>query len=166
MDSLKTKYTKNPITADIYTVKQLKIALDDVLVEYCQALGYKENHLATDFKNVVGIISALLASFVLALGYLRPFQEIKMAIAISVSIFFAINFLVFIFCFIRGDKTTFENFDVSTKIDQTKTYNVVVYPKDGKTTKKYNKSVFDLFYEDCRLDHVMYLNDLENLFKN
>ena len=166
MESLKIKYSKNPITADIYTKKQLKIALDDLLFEYCKVMGFKENHFTTDLKNVVGIISTILSLIVCYLGYHYSFQEMKFVMGICVTIFFSIQFLCFLFCYFRGERIKLEKYEISTKIDKTNTYNILVFPKGEKTPIKYNKSIFDLFYENCKMDHELFLKDLENLFKN
>ena len=166
MEKLQSQYDKSPVKVDLYTIQNLKIALDDLLTKYCSSLGHKENHLVADIQNSVGIVSIILTLVVLAFSYLYKFHEIKHYMALCLYVYFTINILCCIFVFFRGGKITFEKIEILTSIDKNQTYNLEVISKDKKTTKKYNKSVFDLFFESGKLDHQLFLKDMNDLFKN
>lgn len=166
MESLKTKYNKNPRTADIYSLSQLKIALDDVLVEYAQTLGHKESHTMTDIQNTVGIISIGLTLAVISMSYFCKSDEVRPAMAICIYIYFALNIICFLISSLRGGKIVFEKFEIATAADQTPAYKVLINSKGKSVSKKYNKCVFDLFDDTGKMDHNLFLKDMEDLFKD
>lgn len=166
MEQILVKYNKTPIKTDLYTLSNLKTTLDNLLSEFCNKQGYKQNYFVTDIQNLVGIASIILTVAVLAFSYFFKFAEIKYYMSICLYIYFFINIFCAVFVYFKGGKLVFDKIDIETSIDSTKTYNVKVYSKDKKMLKKYNKSIFDLFFDTGALDHELYLKDMADLFKN
>lgn len=165
LEKLIKKFENAPIRVDLYTLEQLKIALDDLLILYCKERGFKEKHHLTDFLNIIGVISTILASIVLYLSLYSTFEASKKLLVICLSIYVILSILSFIvYCFFGGC-IQFLEFDVVTRIDKTPVYVSLLYWKGKVVPVKYYKSVLELFDETGKLDHVLFLNDLENLFK-
>ena len=166
MEQILTKYNKKPIIVDLYTIQNLKASLDDLLSEFCNNNGYKENYFMTDIQNAVGVVSIFLTLIVLAFSYCCKFDDIKDNMAICLYIYFAINILCGILMYFKEGKLVFDKIDIETSIDKTKIYNITIYSKEKNVLYKYNKSIFDLFYETGKLDHELFLKDMTKLFKN
>lgn len=164
MEKLKEKYKKSPIIADIYSLDQLKIALDDLLVECVSSLGFRERNLYTDIQNTIGIISTMLAVVVTWLSECHKFQSIKTYMAWLVFVYFGINGVSCLYSYFKGGKIKFDGFEMITRIDKTPVYVVLVYRKGKPVPVKYCKSVLDLFDENGRLDHALFIDDIKALF--
>lgn len=164
-EKLKSKYNKNKIKKDIYTLDQLKIALDDLLIEYAEGKGYRENHITTDVGNTIGIISTILASIVTFVSIYYKFEDIKNIVFVCTTAYFGFNTFFFLFLQLFGGKIAFKEFDAITKIDTTPVYVILLYWKNRNIPVKYHRDVTELFYEDGEFDHTLFLNDLESLFK-
>ncbi len=165
LEKLIKKFENEPIKADLYTLEQLKIALDDALIFYCKERGFKEKHHLTDFLNVIGLVSTALATTVLYLSLYSTFEASKKLLFICLLIYVILSilsFLVYCFC---GGRIQFQEFDIVTRIDKTPVYVSLLYWKGKVVPVKYYKSVLELFDETGKLDHVLFLNDLEKLFK-
>lgn len=165
MSDLKTKYSKSPIKADLYSLDQLKIALDDLLIEYCSSIGHKEIHLLTDIQNIVGVVSIILCLCVLGQSYYFKFDTIRSYMALCLLAYFALNILAFILTFFMGGKISFEKLNVKTSIDSAHQYQVTLNYKSEKSPVTYKKSIFELFDNSSKLDHEIFLNDVADLFK-
>ncbi|KAM0680989.1 hypothetical protein GINT2_000772 [Glugoides intestinalis] len=165
LEKLIKKIDSAPIQADLYTLEQLKIALDDLLVFYCKERGFKEKHRLNDFLNVIGLISTVLASIVLYLSLYSTFEASKKVLFICLVIYVFLSLLSFIvYCFCGG-RIQFQEFDIVTRADKTPVYVSLLYWKGKVVPVKYYKSILELFDETGKLDHVLFLNDLEKLFK-
>lgn len=165
VNKLTKKYIKTPLTTDIYTLEQIKITLDDFLVEYCRERGFREKYHLTDFQNIIGIISTIQAVIVVFLSLYCKFEDAKRMLFICIVSYFAINIFCFIISYFFGGKVTFYEFDVITRIDKTPVYVALLYWKDRVVPVKYYKNVLELFDESGTLEHVEFLKDLEELFK-
>lgn len=164
IQKLTEKYIKAPIKADIFSLEQMKITLDDFLIEYATACGLTQKHTLTDFQNTIGIISTIQAAIVVFLGYFYKFDDTKKILAIILAIYFGINIFSFIISYFFGGKISFKEFEAVTKIDKTPVYVIILHWKGKGVPVKYHKSVLDLFDEAGRLDHIEFLKDLKTLF--
>lgn len=164
MEKLREKYKKFPVVADIHSLDQLKIALDDLLVECVSSLGFKESNLYTDIQNSIGIISTILAVIVTWMSECHRFQNIKFYMVWLVLGYFTINGLSYLYFHFEGGKIKFNGLEIITRIDKTPIYVVLVYKKGKPVPVKYYKSVLDLFDENGRLDHALFIDDIEALF--
>jgi len=165
MQKIREKHNKDPIVSDLYSLDQLKISLDDLLVECVTKIGYKENFAAVDFFNLIGILSTILAGIVLYLSLNFKWGTIKAYIAYCVIVYFIINAVSTIITYFQGGKIKFDGLEIITRIDKTPVYVVLIYKKGKIVPIKYSKSVFDLFYEDGTLDHNLFIDNIESLFK-
>ncbi|ELA42584.1 uncharacterized protein VICG_00336 [Vittaforma corneae ATCC 50505] len=165
VDKITKKYIKTPITADIYTLEQIKITLDDFLVEYCRERGFQEKYHLTDFQNVIGIISTIQASIVVVLSLFCKFEDVRRMLFMCIISYFAVNIFCYIVSYFFGGKLSFYEFSVITRIDRMPVYVVLLYWKDRMVPVKYYKNVSELFDETGVLDHIEFLKDLEELFK-
>ncbi len=163
-EKLISKYTKTPSITDIHVLEQLKITLDDFLSEYSREKGYKEKHTLTDFKNTVGIISTIQAVIVLIASLYFKFENAKRVLAMAIFSYFAVNIFCIIVSYFFGGKISFIEFEAITRIDSIPTYVILLFWKGRGVPVKYSRSVLELFDETGRLDHVEFLNDLNELF--
>lgn len=164
-EKLAAKYNKNKVKTDIHTLNQIKITLDDFLIEYAEVKGYQENHTMTDIGNVVGIISTIFGATTTFLSVYYKFQDVKKILLFCTAGYFILNMLWFLGLKLFGGKIAFKEFDAITKIDNTPVYVILLYWKNRNVPVKYHKDVTELFYEDGEFNHMVFLNDLERLFK-
>ena len=161
---LTKKYTKTPIRVDLYSLEKLKIALDDLFVEYCKAKGYHEKPYLVDFQNAIGVVSTILAGVVALLSVYFRWEAICTPVVICVAIYYAINTASYALTYVYGGKIVFREFEAVTRIEKTPVYVSLIFWKGKMAPVKYYKSALDLFDETGKLDHVQFLNDMEKLF--
>ena len=164
MDSLIEKYKKNPIHGDIYSINNLKVLLDDLMNEYLIKIGYKRKYLLLDIMNAIGILSILLASACCFMSMNYKYSQVCKLVTYCVILYFFINGISFLIQYFQDNKMAYGKMNIKTRIDDTSTYIILLYKKDGMAPLKYHKSVFDLYYDSGRLDHQLFLKDLEKFF--
>ncbi|KAM0673743.1 Signal peptidase complex subunit 2 [Gurleya vavrai] len=173
MDKIIKKYNRTPIKTDISTLKPIKITIDDVLSQLLRVEhNYKQSHLITDFRIIVGLISTGLAAF---LTYLSVYQEFKIyketAICILVSYFFLNGVLEIVMrylnkgCIFQGtnDKGTIKVYS-NIKAPDTN-YILMVYRNGKDIPEKFNKNVCDLFNEEGLFLHEIFINEVNEFLK-
>lgn len=166
MERLQEKYKRSPIVADIYSLDQLKITLDDLLVECVSALGFKERNMYMDIQNSIGIVSTIMAVAVTWMSECYRFQDIKLYMVWLVLGYFGINGLSCLYSHLNGGKIRFDGLEIVTRIDKTPIYVVLIYKRSKPVPAKYRKSVLDLFDESGKLDHVLFISDIKTLFND
>lgn len=167
IEKIKQKYSKRPIKGEIYNLANLKILLDDLLLEYLTKVKkYKQKTFLVDLKIFVGIISTVVACVIAYLSVYKEFSEYRNMLIIGLSIYFTINMMVWVVEKMQKATFKFENISVETNVNPpSPVYTVMVYEKEKLIPEKYTKSVFDLFTEEGRLLHEEVLSDFERLFK-
>lgn len=166
MQTLIEKYAKRPVIGDIYTLGNLKTTLDDVLNEYLVSKGHKRSNVYIDAKNAIGILSILISIAVFALNSMYDFAEIKQLLIICILMYFAAFAANSIIKYFEAGMFYYDSFNVATRADNVPVYVVLIYKKGCLVPIKYKKSILDLFDENGRLDHVLFLKDLEMLLKD
>lgn len=163
MDALAMKYDKSPIFGDIYNLNNLKSLLNDLLNEYLVKNGYKRNYWYLDLRNTIGIISLLIACVVVGLSYLYKFNEAKEYLGLCIVIYYTLYLLNLIVVYFDSGKFYYKDFYIVTRADTTPVYVILIYKKNEFVPKKYTKSILELFYENGRLDHELFLKDIDKL---
>lgn len=171
MEKFRNKYDKpkNPPKTDLYTINQVKISLDDFLVEYLTALGFKECNFYVDFSNTIGIFSTIFAGLTCYLSMYYQWEHIKKYITYSVIAYFCINSILFIYCCFKSGKIRFSGLEIATKIqftdDKNPVYTAMIYKRNKVVPLKYTRTIFDLFYDNGIMDYKILIEDFDKLFK-
>ncbi|KAF9764427.1 Signal peptidase complex subunit 2 [Nosema granulosis] len=167
MEKLIEKYSKKPIKAEVYSLSNLKITLDDLLLEYLTKVkNYKQKTFLVDLKILMGVISTIVACAIAYLSVNYEFQEYKNMLILGLSVYFGVNTIVWVVE--KTQKATFKFEDISVFTDiqaPSPIYTIMVYEGDKLIPEKYTKSVFDLYTEEGRMLHEKVLNDFKKLFK-
>lgn len=164
MDDLIVKYNKKPIVGDLYTLSNLRVLLDDVLNEYLTRAGYKRLYVYQDIQNAIGIVSTVLGAAVTFLSMRYNFQAVKGQMSVYLAVYFVINAVSMLVKYREGRMYYYESFTISTRADDVPAYILLVYMEGKLVPLKYNKSMLDLFDETGKMDHDLFLNDVERLF--
>ncbi|KAG0438148.1 hypothetical protein DMUE_3268 [Dictyocoela muelleri] len=168
MDKLEEKLSKTPIKANNEELKNLKIALNDMLIQFLKINNCKEYCRDKDIKIIIGLTSAILASTTTYISMNYDFEKIKMPLLIMIIFYFVINGGLEIYERFMANYM-YSGFYKNKKLiiysnlhDNDFNYKLVI--RYGNDNKEYSKSVYSLFYEDGVLDHEMFLKDLDSVF--
>jgi len=164
MEHLITKYNKNPIVGDLYTLPNLKVHLDDLLEEYLCSNGCKRSYFVQDILNVIGVLSTAITAIITYMSMYCQFDKAKLYLGILLLSYITINSVSFVISYFNGNKKVFDKFWISTRMEQRPVYVMLIYQKENIVPIKYNKSVYDLYYDNGILDHKLFLNDLKDVF--
>ncbi|KAI5168403.1 signal peptidase complex subunit 2 [Pancytospora epiphaga] len=162
-DALTKKHDSKPIMADIYTLGNMKIILDDLLNEYLISRGFKRNYAFPDFRTTIGLISTVLAIIVTYLSLYYKFDDVSSSITFCIFLYFVLNAFVSVIGYFEEHKIRYGTFYLVTKANIAPSY-TIEYFTAGSAIKKYTKSLYDLFDSSGRMDHVLFINDMEDFF--
>lgn len=161
-EKLLQKYSKIPVKTDIYSLKAVKITLNDVLTECMSCLGFKTKFLYVDLQNFIGILSLILSGFTVYYSVYYKFQEVQKYIANCVFAYFFLSGISYILAYFYSKKLLFEDLEIKTEIKDRSSYIAVFHLKNKKVVKYY-KEINDLFDERGILNHVQFFNDISKL---
>lgn len=164
VDAVVKKHSKRPIMADIYTLGNMKVLLDDLLGEYLAARGHKRNYAFPDARNAVGLISIVLAAAVTYMSLYCRFDDVVAPIRACVLLYFAANTLISIVGYFEERKHRYGGFYLVTSVEMAPAYTIEYHLPAGLAAKKYTKSLYDLFDETGKMDHALFINDMEVFF--
>lgn len=168
MDNLLEKLDKTPIKANTTQLINLKIALNDLLMQFLKINNCTEYCRDKDIKIIVGLSSAVLAISTTYVSMNFDFDVIKLPLLVMVVIYFVINgglevyerFLAnYMYLGVYKNKKLLIHSNVH---DSNLDYKLII--KYDDETRNYTKSVFTLFYEDGVLDHKIFLKDMDEVF--
>lgn len=163
MSKIVEKYNKRPVMGDIYTLPNLKILLDDLLNEYLAEKGHRRSYLFMDIRNGVGIVSTAVAAAVIFMSLNYKFENIKAPMGLCLLVYFVINAASLAVTWYEGERFCYDAFSVTTRSDDTPSYTVLVYMHGKCVPMRYTRSFFDLFDRTGRMDHAMFVEDLDRL---
>lgn len=172
MDALISKYNKSPVQVNKHNLANLKIALNDLLIEYLvRDRGYVQRHTYTDLKIAVGMVSVACAIVTCYMSMHYTFAEYRTALIVTLGIYFSINFLLEICSRFFVRNTIFEGYSrhgtltidgFNKAVDEN--YKLIIY-KDGKAIPgNFSKSIYELYDDAGVLDHEMFLREIALIF--
>lgn len=169
MEKLIKKYDRTPIRANTHVLQDLKIALDDILVNLLKnEFNIQQDHRITDLRIVIGFISIISAIYITYVSLYGDFKEYKQMSLILTLVYFVLNsFITFIMKFINKGcvfKARDNSIRVYTTVVPPNTNYIVMVYRRGIIPEKYNKNVCDLFDEEGRCLHEVFMKDLKNFF--
>ncbi|ELQ74856.1 putative Signal peptidase complex subunit 2 protein, partial [Trachipleistophora hominis] len=172
MDAIITRYNKAPIHCNIYSLVNLKVACNDLLIEYLtKEKGYRQKHTYTDMKIVVGLISVVCAALTCYMSMNYSFEDYRKALVVVLAVYFSFNFVLEISLRLFARNTVFEGYNKegSIRIDGFNRavdtdYKLIIY-KNGKAIPgNFCKSVYELYDESGVLDHEAFLREVAQVF--
>lgn len=163
-DAIVKKHNKRPIVADIYTLGNMKILLDDLLNEYLGACGYRRDHTFPDARNAIGLISIALAMAVTYMSLNCKFDDVMVTISGCVLLYFVLNIAIFIVGYFEECKYRYGGFYLVTRVDMAPSYTIEYHLPAGSVLRKYTKSLYDLFDDTGKMGHALFVDDMEVFF--
>ena len=164
MEQLIFKYDKRPIRGDLYTLPNLKVLLDDLLNEYLGTVGHKRSFIFTDLRNACGIASIVFAAVIVWISMSCDFTASRMWLGITIGGYALMYLLDYVCAHFEGGKFYYTDFTIITRADITPVYILLLYRDSNPVPYKYTKSILDLFDDTGRLDHDLFIRDMENIF--
>lgn len=164
IESIIEKYQKRPIVGDIYNEANLKVLLDDLLNEYLVAKEMKRNYMLTDIKNLLGTGSVLCGAVATYVSLQYKFQAIFNILLVAVVVYFVLRSIVFLLDLYEDRAFCYGNFYLKSSANKDALYSVEKYESRQKSPVKYSRSLFELFDNTGRMDHVLFLADLDEFF--
>lgn len=158
IEKIRMKYNKTPIKADIYNPVQLKLTLDDLVVELVSSMGYKPNNFYVDAQNIIGIISTIITAIVAYLSVYYKFDEISKYLTVLIPAYFLLSGISYLNYFAFGGLLRFNDLSLRSKLSKSVIYEVLVVKKD--TSNKYFKSILDLYHDTGILDHNLFIDGI------
>lgn len=172
MDTIIARYNKTPINCNIYGLVNLKVACNDLLIEYLKKeKGYQQRQAYTDMKIAVGLISVVCAILTCYMSLHYDFSDYRKALVVVLAIYFSLNFILEICLRFFARNTVFEGYnrEGSIRIDGFNkavdtNYKLIIY-KNGKAIPgNFSKSIYDLYDESGVLDHETFLREIAQVF--
>ncbi|KAF7683521.1 Signal peptidase complex subunit 2 [Astathelohania contejeani] len=167
MEKIIKKYDKKPIKTNTYILSNLKVTLDDFVIQFMtKELRCTENFLFTDFRIAVGIVSTILASILAYLSITYDFNEYKTICAIFLLIYFVSNIIVeaisniFRRNVIYVGKKEDKRISVKSILKGPNTIYTLLVDSNGSVSK-YTKDIRDLFDEEGMFLHNIFFNELK-----
>ncbi|KAM0687708.1 hypothetical protein COBT_001049 [Conglomerata obtusa] len=173
MDKLIKKCDRTPVKSDLATLKPIKITVDDILTQLLRTEhNYKQNHLITDFRILIGLISTGLAAILTYLSLYQDFKTYKQTATIILIAYFGLNGVMEVLlrfinrgCIFHGknEKGTIKIFTHVKAPDSN--YVVMVYRNGKSIPEKWDKNVCEMFNEEGVMMHKMVITELDKFFK-
>ncbi|KAL6121675.1 hypothetical protein NUSPORA_01374 [Nucleospora cyclopteri] len=157
------------VTADLYTISEVKVVLDEFLCKFLRNNGCKQFFLMENIRLAIGVVSSLLGVIICYLSMNFTYDIVCKYVTLSVIIYYIINGLTYLleknkYYFLIQNNDSSLKFDIVTEIDEKPDYTILVYVESIPI--KYSKSIYELFYDDGYLDTKLFKNDLEKTFKS
>lgn len=165
METLLKKYNKRPVTGDVYTLSNLKVIVDDLLCDYLYAAGFRRVYFYENIRIALGMLSMVVAAVTTYASLYYPFKQTECLLKYLVCGYFSLTVLGFIISQVEGRRVIYEGFHVVTRVDDSQNYILLIYFKGKVVPQKYSKSIFELFYNDGKLDHLLLIKELGGIFK-
>ncbi|ORD93672.1 hypothetical protein ECANGB1_1780 [Enterospora canceri] len=163
LDQYISEKTKKMPYVDLHTRGNVRIVLNEFVVEYLAHLGYKQGLFYDNIKIVIGALSAVFGAVICYLSMTYRWDAIELYVSAMVLGYYVINVLYFGIDYLDNKCMKFYSkgkmIEIKTELNVHGIYSLRYRNKEHKAL------ICDLIYETGQLDVVETVKWLNGIFK-